>query len=784
MRSRLLIALGCLVIAASARAQKPSSHTSYASALNEANSVHAYSSISLNDDGRWVAVATKDSILVFQSKGGAFARVPFVKGNVCRAPAWEPRGNRLAVICHSAILPGHVPASTKLYTWRPGSPEMQLIDSAIVDRVGLDSPFRWMSEGKRIVYAVRDAAPRMIAGSSASGRTVTSVKATADKYRCLPPEFSYPMQADPVLCSDSADVMRSKFLQTVMTAPDSRSVLARGSDVTDPEIVRLVDSTFYKIVVADVDRNTRTVAARLRGADLEITGASHGRVGVLMRDSVTSGYWTTAYSVSTHGNVPSQPVARETIIGLFTARAYAWAPDVSAVAWRQGDHNDTTSVDTLRINSADAKSSATYVLSRAANAANGKSWKPTGLNFFGAGPVIKWTPDADSVLVSVNGNLWLLPRSGVSKKLLSTRADPMVSGIALVTNSRALVTASDPSTGRPSFWWVTFADGHWRHAAEFEQSWEDRSMTAVNAGTPTVAYVATTRESPNNVYVVQLTGRDGVRAKTQQLTHVTLAHALPAVRDTLITYETAFGTATALLIRPASATAALPAVFYGYPGDGRPADGAYKMKPTSDVFDAFSVVERGYVFAYVQVPMTPVPLYGKNGPAAAIVDDFTAARTAIARTGWIDTTRLGVVGHSYGGYMVNVLLTFAPKLFQAGVSMSGSSDIISNLHSGWGASYYIEGQGRMGATLNENPDRYLANSPVRHLDQLTAPLLLLHGAQDPTVTIDQAEEMFRGLSRLGKPVELVRYTKGDHSPEDAWWQRTLDWFDLWLKPTH
>jgi dipeptidyl aminopeptidase/acylaminoacyl peptidase len=742
--------------------------------------VHAYSSVSLNDDGRWVAIATKDSILIFQSKGGAFVPVPFVKGSSCRAPAWESRGTRLAIICRPATLPGQAPASMRLYTWSPRSLELQLVDSTIMDQHGFVSPIRWMSEGHRIAYAVRDAAPRTVAvASTASLRRVTSAQGVADKSRCLPPPFADAMQAEPVLCSDSADVLRSKFLQTVLAAPEARSVLARGSGEIDPDAsFKQIDTTFFRIVVVDVDRNTRTVVARMRGAAPEIAAASHGRIGVFIRDSITNGYWTTAYSVSAQGNEALQPIARETIIR-FDSRA--WAPDLSAFAWRQGDYDDTTSVDTLRIKSADATPAMTYILPRAANAANGEPWLPTGLNYFGAVLVIKWTPDAHSVLVSVNGNLWLLSRNGVSKRLLSTRADPMVSGIALVSNSRALVTASDPSTGRPSFWWVTLADGRWRHAAEFEQSWEGRSMTAASAGTPTVAYVATTRESPNNVYVVELGGHDGTRAKTQQLTHVKLARPLPAVRDTLITYETAFGTATALLIRPASATAALPAVFYGYPGGGRPADAAYKMKPGSDVFDSFSAVERGYVFAYVQVPMPPTGLYGESGPAASIVADFTAARAAIARTGWVDTTRLGVVGHSYGGFMVNVLLTFAPKLFQAGVSMSGASDNVSHLYSGWGPEYYLTGQGRMGVTFNENPERYLENSPVRHLDQVIAPLLLLHGAQDPTVTIDQAEEMFRGLSRLGKAVELVRYRNGDHNPEDGWWQRSLDWFDTFLK---
>ncbi len=66
------------------------------------------------------------------------------------------------------------------------------------------------------------------------------------------------------------------------------------------------------------------------------------------------------------------------------------------------------------------------------------------------------------------------------------------------------------------------------------------------------------------------------------------------------------------------------------------------------------------------------------------------------------------------------------------------------------------GQSRMGGTLWEKRDTYVENSPIFYLDRVTTPLLLVCGSED-NVPRSQAEEVFVGLRRLGKRVELRRY---------------------------
>jgi dipeptidyl aminopeptidase/acylaminoacyl peptidase len=286
------------------------------------------------------------------------------------------------------------------------------------------------------------------------------------------------------------------------------------------------------------------------------------------------------------------------------------------------------------------------------------------------------------------------------------------------------------------------------------------------------------------VYVVRLSGRDGMQVSSRRLTNAAPEAQLPAVRDTLITYDSPYGPVTAYLIRPAGAQGPLPTIVYGYPGAVSPTRTAYRIEHSpADNIDVNAAVARGFVFAHVFMPMLPDGNYGKDGPVTSIVEGMQAAVAVIARTGWVDTTRMGIVGHSYGGYMVNTLITSLPNRFQAAVSMSGPFDLVSGVNGGteYGEEWFSPGQGHMGVSFGENPERYLANSPARNIAKVKTPLLLLHGEEDPIVSVTQSEEFFRGLAQLGKPAELVRFAHADHMPTDAWWTRALDWFDTFLK---
>src|SRR3546814_3453767 len=84
------------------------------------------------------------------------------------------------------------------------------------------------------------------------------------------------------------------------------------------------------------------------------------------------------------------------------------------------------------------------------------------------------------------------------------------------------------------------------------------------------------------------------------------------------------------------------------------------------------------------------------------------------------------------------------------------------------------------------PERYLRNSPLRHVKDIETPIMLLSGDRDYVPT-QQAEEFFTALTRLGKDAVLVRYFGEDHvyhSPANIrdMWRRILDWYEQTLGP--
>jgi dipeptidyl aminopeptidase/acylaminoacyl peptidase len=161
--------------------------------------------------------------------------------------------------------------------------------------------------------------------------------------------------------------------------------------------------------------------------------------------------------------------------------------------------------------------------------------------------------------------------------------------------------------------------------------------------------------------------------------------------------------------------------------------------------------------------------------------------------GVADPARVGIIGHSYGGYSALALITQS-RVFKAAVMRAGFGNLIAAYGqlSPDGTNYLLPwaetGQGRMGGTPWQVPERYLENSPILHLDRVKAPLLIVHGSADDAISDHLAEEVFVGLRRLDKRVDYVRYT-GEGHWEGRWslanqidyLKRVIQWFDRFLK---
>ena len=187
----------------------------------------------------------------------------------------------------------------------------------------------------------------------------------------------------------------------------------------------------------------------------------------------------------------------------------------------------------------------------------------------------------------------------------------------------------------------------------------------------------------------------------------------------------------------------------------------------------------------------------RGNPMLEMHEQLIHAAENVVNEGYADPTRWALMGHSYGGYGTNCVITQTQR-FRAAASLDGVSNLTSGYSIGlsvdraiavaastaFGVLWSEGGQGRMGVPPWKDPERYVRNSPLFSADRIQTPLMLIHG-DDDFVDINQAQELFNALQRQGKDSELVRYWGEEHtfgSPANIrdMWQRIFAWFDDYL----
>ena len=178
-------------------------------------------------------------------------------------------------------------------------------------------------------------------------------------------------------------------------------------------------------------------------------------------------------------------------------------------------------------------------------------------------------------------------------------------------------------------------------------------------------------------------------------------------------------------------------------------------------------------------------------PGEAWAKAALSAVNKIIEMGVADPDRLGIQGTSYGGYATVLLITQTDR-FKAAINNSGKVNMVSfytqsprlgvrNTHAP------EKSQDRLGGTLWEYPERYLAHSAILSADRIKTPLMCITGDQDPNVEALQSQEIFYALRRLGKKAVWLRYHGGAHGGPNSneerrdMFKRMLEWYDTYLK---
>jgi dipeptidyl aminopeptidase/acylaminoacyl peptidase len=205
-----------------------------------------------------------------------------------------------------------------------------------------------------------------------------------------------------------------------------------------------------------------------------------------------------------------------------------------------------------------------------------------------------------------------------------------------------------------------------------------------------------------------------------------------------------------------------PMIVYFYERNNNTLYNYQAPSPTPSRLNIPFFVSRGYVV------FVPDIWYTNGHPGKSAYDYIVSGTRALVKQGFIDSTKMGLQGQSWGGYQTAYLIT-QTNLFAA--AWAGAP--VVNMFSAYGGIRWESGvnrqfqyektQSRIGATIWERPDLYIENSPLFHLQKVKTPLVIMSNDADGAVPWYQGIEFFTAMRRLNKPVWLLEYNGEAHN---------------------
>jgi dipeptidyl aminopeptidase/acylaminoacyl peptidase len=191
------------------------------------------------------------------------------------------------------------------------------------------------------------------------------------------------------------------------------------------------------------------------------------------------------------------------------------------------------------------------------------------------------------------------------------------------------------------------------------------------------------------------------------------------------------------------------------------------------------------------IVMTPDIVYTTGYPGKSAMDAVLPAIDTLAKQGFVDEKSIGIQGHSWGGYQIAYMVTQTNRFraAEAGAPVGNMTSAYSGIR--WGSGLprqfqYEHSQSRIGKTLQDAPDLFIANSAVFHAKKVQTPLLILANDNDDAVPFYQGIELFLALRRHGKEAFYFNYNGEYHAlrrraDQKDFGRRMQQFFDHYLK---
>jgi dipeptidyl aminopeptidase/acylaminoacyl peptidase len=160
-------------------------------------------------------------------------------------------------------------------------------------------------------------------------------------------------------------------------------------------------------------------------------------------------------------------------------------------------------------------------------------------------------------------------------------------------------------------------------------------------------------------------------------------------------------------------------------------------------------------------------LAGRRQWGRKMQDDVSDGVKSLIANGTIDASKVCIMGWSYGGYAALAGATLTPELYRCAIAGAGVSDLIEMLL--WSKEFAggADGSIRYWRLHIGDPTADKANieavSPIKHVGNVKAPILLIHGELDSVVPIKQSEIIAEALKAAGKPYEFARLANENHN---------------------
>jgi len=205
-----------------------------------------------------------------------------------------------------------------------------------------------------------------------------------------------------------------------------------------------------------------------------------------------------------------------------------------------------------------------------------------------------------------------------------------------------------------------------------------------------------------------------------------------------------------------------PMIVYFYERSNQTLHNYLSPAPTPSRLNIPFFASRGYIV------FVPDIWYEKGYPGQGAYDYILSGTRAMVQKGFVDSTKIGLQGQSWGGYQIAYLIT-KTNLYAA--AWAGAPVVnMTSAYGGirWGPGVvrqfqYEKQQSRIGANLWERPDLYIKNSPLFSLPKVTTPLVIMSNDADDAVPWYQGIEYFTAMRRLNKKVWLLNYNNEAHN---------------------